>query len=64
MASSFGDRSAKAQFKAADRAGARYAVIIGEDELAAGTATVRSLADTVQEQVPLAAVVAHLAAHR
>jgi histidyl-tRNA synthetase len=36
-------RSMKAQMKAADRSGAALAVIIGEDELAAGTATVRDL---------------------
>jgi histidyl-tRNA synthetase len=36
-------RSMKAQMKGADRSGATLAVIIGEDELAAGTATVRDL---------------------
>ena len=33
----------KAQMKAADRSGAALAVIIGADELAAGTAVVRPL---------------------
>jgi histidyl-tRNA synthetase len=37
-------RSMKAQMKAADRSGARLAVIVGGDELAAGTVTVRPLA--------------------
>jgi len=39
----FEHRSMKAQMKAADRSGAHYAVIIGSDELAAGTAVVRPL---------------------
>ena len=39
----FDGRSPKAQFKAADRSGARIAVVIGPDEVAAGTAGVRDL---------------------
>jgi histidyl-tRNA synthetase len=39
----FESRSMKAQMKAADRSGATFAVIIGSDELAAGTAVVRPL---------------------
>ena len=31
------------QMKAADRSGARFVLIVGEDELAAGTVTVRDL---------------------
>ena len=53
----FGDRSAKAQLKAAGRTGARYAVIIGENELAKATATVRSMTAEGQEDVPLASLV-------
>jgi histidyl-tRNA synthetase len=37
------NRSMKAQMKAADRSGARLAVIVGEDELAAATVTLRPL---------------------
>jgi histidyl-tRNA synthetase len=40
---SFGDRSVKAQMKAANSSGATYAIIIGEDEVHAGTATLRNL---------------------
>jgi histidyl-tRNA synthetase len=40
---SFEQRSMKAQMKAADRSGALLAVIVGSDELAAGTAAVRPL---------------------
>lgn len=36
-------RKLKAQMKRADKAGARYVVIIGEDELAGGRATVRDM---------------------
>ena len=39
----FDSRSMKSQMKQADRSGATLAIIIGEDELAAGTATVRDL---------------------
>jgi histidyl-tRNA synthetase len=52
-------RSLKAQMKMADRSGARVAVIIGDDEVAAGTATVRDLrgAGAVQESVERSQVV-------
>ncbi|WP_299730946.1 histidine--tRNA ligase [uncultured Endozoicomonas sp.] len=47
----------KAQMKRADRSGAKYALIIGEDELQAGTATIKSLrADEAQQQLPLSEV--------
>ncbi len=39
----FDGRSMKAQMKAADRSGARYVLIVGEDELAADVVTVRDL---------------------
>ncbi|MGI9622282.1 MAG: histidine--tRNA ligase [Acidimicrobiales bacterium] len=49
---SFGGRSVKAQMKVADRSGARVALLIGEDELAAGVVTVRDLrGDGSQKQV-------------
>lgn len=41
----YDQRSMKAQMKAANRSGAAVAVIIGDDELAAGTAVVRALRD-------------------
>jgi histidyl-tRNA synthetase len=47
------DRSMKAQMKAADRSGARFAVIVGTDEVAAGHATVKDLrGDLGQRSVP------------
>ena len=48
-----GGRSMKAQMKAADRSGARHAVLLGDDELAAGEAQVRDLGASDQRAVPL-----------
>jgi histidyl-tRNA synthetase len=39
----FDDRSAKSQFKAADRSGARLALVVGADEAAAGTVGIKDL---------------------
>lgn len=47
----FDGRSMKAQMKAANRSGARLAVIIGEDEQAAGTVTVRDLRSDAGQRV-------------
>lgn len=46
-------RSIKSQLKAADRANCRYAVILGEDEAAAGKVTLRNLSDSNQVLVSL-----------
>jgi histidyl-tRNA synthetase len=49
----------KAQLKKADASGARFAVIIGDDEAAAGTVTVKSLREaTAQRTVALSEAVA------
>lgn len=53
----YGGRSMKAQMKAADRAHARYALILGDDEIAAGTIQFKSLYDGWQHHVPLAEAV-------
>ena len=42
----------KSQFKRAEREKSRYVVIIGEDELASGSATVKSQKTGAQEKVP------------
>jgi histidyl-tRNA synthetase len=47
----YADRSAKGQFKQADRAGARYAVVIGDEELAAGVCSLRDMATGEQRMV-------------
>jgi histidyl-tRNA synthetase len=55
---SYGRRSMKAQMKVADRSGARFAVIIGEDEVAAGEVTLRDLrGDRGQRRVAADALV-------
>jgi histidyl-tRNA synthetase len=56
----FDHRSMKAQFKAADRSGARLALVVGEREQADGTVTVRDLRAGEQEAVGRADVVAHV----
>jgi len=56
----FDARSMKAQMKAASKSGARFAVIVGEDEKAAGTATIRDLAAGEQSTVDLESVVEHI----
>ena len=48
-----GDKSLKAQLRQANSLGARYAVIIGEEEVKAGTVTLRDMADASQETVAL-----------
>jgi histidyl-tRNA synthetase len=48
----FEERPLKAQLRMADRAGARFALILGEQEVAEGTVTVRRMEDGHQERVP------------
>jgi histidyl-tRNA synthetase len=50
----YADRSAKGQFKQADRAGARFALVVGDEELAAGVCTLRDMASGEQQTVPVA----------
>jgi histidyl-tRNA synthetase len=54
----FDGRSMKSQLKSADRSGARVALIVGPDEVAAGTVSVRPLrGEGTQRTVPRAEVV-------
>ncbi len=55
--------SLKAQLKQADHARVRFAVILGDDELAANVVTVRDLANSVQTQVAQPALVSWLSEH-
>src|SRR5919106_6391056 len=50
-------RSMKGQMKDADRSGARWAAILGEEEMAAREATLRDLESGEQERLPLDQVV-------
>ncbi len=55
-----GGRSMKAQMKAADKSGARFALVLGDDEIAAGTVSVRDLSASEQEAVPRERLAARL----
>ncbi|MCL2150762.1 MAG: His/Gly/Thr/Pro-type tRNA ligase C-terminal domain-containing protein, partial [Coriobacteriia bacterium] len=55
-------RSLKSQFKAADRLGVDWVVVIGPDELASGQATLRDMAGHDERQVALADLQATLTA--
>lgn len=58
-----GGGSFKSQFKKADKSGARFALILGEDELAARVVGCKPLRDDVQQQnIAWDALAAHLAA--
>jgi histidyl-tRNA synthetase len=46
-------RSLKAQMKIADKLGARFVVIMGEEEIASGSATVRDMSSSEQQSVPI-----------
>ncbi|MEM7092197.1 MAG: histidine--tRNA ligase [Actinomycetota bacterium] len=58
-------RSMKAQFKAADRSGARVALIVGDDERAAESVTIRPLQGENRDQttVPVTALIDNLSTH-
>ena len=56
----FGSRGLKGAMKAADRSGARFAVVLGERDLAEEVAQVKDLASGEQEPVALDAVVGSL----
>lgn len=53
-------KSMKSQMGQADRAGAKFALIIGVDELNRGALTLRKLADSSQESIPIDQVVAEV----
>ena len=50
-------RSLKAQFKSAERCGARYIVILGEEELKSGTLNLKRAADQTQVTIPDSALI-------
>ena len=58
----FAGRSMKAQMKQANKLGARYALILGDDEIAEGVAMLRSMSDSQQEKVALAEVIGKIKA--
>jgi histidyl-tRNA synthetase len=50
----YAERSAKGQFRQADRSGAAYAAILGEDELTRGVCTVRDMSSGEERPVSVA----------
>lgn len=58
----FAGRSMKAQMKQANKLGARYALILGEDEIDEGVVMLRSMSDSQQEKVALAEVIGKIKA--
>ena len=60
----FGGRRMKAQFRLADRAGARWALVLGPDEAARGVVTARDLVSGEQQEVARGQIAATLSAER
>ena len=58
----FGERSVKAQLRQADAMGARFAVVLGDDELSTGTVAVREMSGRGQEDVQLTDLAAFISA--
>jgi histidyl-tRNA synthetase len=56
----YGDRGLKGAMKAADRSGARFAVVVGDRDLDTGVAQLKRLNTGEQTEVPLAGLVAVL----
>ncbi|MGH9037766.1 MAG: His/Gly/Thr/Pro-type tRNA ligase C-terminal domain-containing protein, partial [Acidimicrobiia bacterium] len=56
----YGGRSLKAQFRQADRAGARYLVLVGKEEMSRGAVAVKDMAAGEQVEVPRARLVTYL----
>jgi len=60
---SFGDRSLRAQLRRADRVGAAYACILGEEELQSGQVAVKDLTTGSQQSVARESILEWLKAH-
>ncbi len=58
----YGNRGIKGAMKAADRSGARFALVLGDQELAAESVLVKDLSNGEQDTVPMADVVDALGA--
>lgn len=56
----YGDRGTKGAFRAADRSGSHITLVVGEDELAAGTVLVKTMSSGEQHAVPLDLAVDHV----
>ncbi len=56
----YGDRGLKGAMKAADKSGARFAVVIGDEEVTNSQVQIKNLGDSTQAQVAIGDMVAHL----
>jgi histidyl-tRNA synthetase len=56
----FMGRGAKGQFKSADRSGARFVAILGENELASGNIQVKNFASGEQVEIPIASLAKYI----
>ncbi len=56
----YGDRGLKGAMRAADRSGARIALVVGDRDIESGTVGVKDLATGVQVSVPVGSVVAEV----
>ena len=60
VAMDFGKKSMKAQMKSAAKSGARFALIVGDDEVSSETVTIKNLETSAQENVPVTEVSAKI----
>ena len=56
----FGARSLKSQMKQANRLGAKYTLIVGDNEIKAGAAILRDMATKAQVSIPIESAVANI----
>ena len=54
------DRSVKAQFKYSDKINAKFTIVIGDDELANDTATLKNMSTSEQTTIKLSEIVQEL----
>ena len=57
----FGDRALKGAMKGADRLGARFVLVIGDDEVTSGTAELKELSSGKTHSVTLSSLISTLA---
>lgn len=56
----YGDKSLKSQLRQANSIGVKYAVIIGEDEIKAGTVMLRNMYSSEQREIEMSNIIAEL----
>jgi histidyl-tRNA synthetase len=57
----YGDKGLKGAMKAADKSGARFAVVLGDEEVANAQVQIKDLSNSSQVQVSIGDMVKHLA---